>query len=125
MRIQPKQLTLGYLQYILAETEFLQQHTADLSRDAFLQNETMKRAFVRGLEIIGEAIKRIPDELRQRYPAPAWRLIGGMRDQLIYAYFSVDYKVVWDAVSNKVPALNRAIKQIIALEFPSEDSTNA
>ena len=54
---------------------------------------------------MGEAVKYIPDSVRQQHPGVDWRAIAGMRDRLIHAYYGVNYRVVWDSVTNKVPAL--------------------
>jgi uncharacterized protein with HEPN domain len=59
----------------------------------FLRYETLKRAFVRSLEIIGEAVKQLPDDVKQRYSHLDWRAMAGMRDRLIHGYFGVDYTV--------------------------------
>ncbi len=83
---------------------------------AFLQNETLKRAFVRSIEVIGAAVKQIPDTFRQQYPAIEWLTIAGRRDRLIHGYFGVDYDIVWDVVTNKIPALDREIRKILAQE---------
>ncbi len=61
----------------------------------------LKRAYVRSLEVIGEAVKQLPNDLRQKYPAIEWRAMAGMRDQLIHNYFGVDFDIVWDVVANK------------------------
>jgi uncharacterized protein with HEPN domain len=105
------------LQHIQDETAYLLTSSRELDKESFLRDETLKRAFVRGIEVIGEAVKRLPDALRQRYPAIEWRAIAGMRDHLIHGYFGIDYDIIWDVVTNKVPVLDEAIRQILRDEF--------
>ena len=87
-----------------------------LDQDEFLHDETLKRAFVRSLEVIGEATKQVPDDLKQKYSHIEWRAMAGMRDRLIHGYFGVDYDVVWDAVTSKVPTLHDEIQEILKSE---------
>jgi uncharacterized protein with HEPN domain len=104
---------LAFLQHILAGTQYLMDQATGLTKAQFLGNETLKRAFVRSLEIIGEAAKQMPDEFRQQYAHVDWRAMAGMRDRLIHGYFGVDYDIVWDVVVTKVPVLQREVGQII------------
>ena len=104
---------IEYLHHILAESHYLAKAAEGVPRDEFMRDETLKRAFVRSLEVIGEAAKHVPDELRRKYGRIDWRAMAGMRDRLIHAYFGVDYEIVWDAVTNKVPGLSRDIENIV------------
>lgn len=107
-----------YFQHILAETAYLLQSSAGLDKATFVQDETLKRAYVRSIEVIGEAVKQVPDPLRHKYRAIEWRAMAGMRDRLIHGYFGVDYDIVWDVISNKIPVLDAEIRQLIAQEYP-------
>lgn len=106
-----------YLQHILDETTYVMTSTAAISKVAFMEDETLKRAYVRSIEVIGEAVKQLPDELRQKYSVIEWRSIAGMRDRLIHNYFGVDYDIVWDVVANKIPELDDVIKQILEQDY--------
>jgi len=102
-----------YLHHILVEADYLLDQTAGLTRDEFVANETLRRAFVRSLEIVGEAAKKIPEEFRAQYPTVEWRAMSGMRDRLIHDYFGVDYELVRDVVHNRIPELRRQIASMI------------
>jgi len=108
--------SLEYLRHILDETIYLEGRVEGLSKDEFMQNETLKRAFVRSLEVIGEATKNIPTSLRRKYSHIGWRAMAGMRDRLIHRYFGIDYDLVWDVVINKMPILHQEVQQIIQKE---------
>ena len=105
-----------YLRHILDETEYLIATSRSLDKTAFLENETLKRAFVRSLEIMGEAVKQLPTSFRDNYSEIEWRKIAGMRDRLIHNYFGVDYEIVWDAVITEVPRLNVKVREILNLD---------
>ena len=107
---------LEFLRHILDETRYIGSKTSRLSKESFLQDETLKRAFVRSLEIIGAAVKQVPEDFRQKYSHIEWRAIAGMRDRLIHRYFGVDYDIVWDAAINNIPALQNEIEEILRKE---------
>jgi uncharacterized protein with HEPN domain len=109
--------SLEYLRHILDETRYLISTSAGLERNDFFSDETLKRAFVRSIEIIGEASKKVSAELKDIDTTELeWRAIAGMRDRLVHDYFGVDYDIVWDVVLNKVPALCKRIEEIIQEE---------
>ncbi|WP_262248527.1 HepT-like ribonuclease domain-containing protein [Parapedobacter soli] len=102
-----------YLRHILDECSYLTNAKTELSYNTFIEDETLKRAVVRSLEIIGEATKKISPDFRDRYPSINWKSMAGMRDRLIHDYMGINYKIVWDVIINKIPELKRQISRII------------
>ena len=102
-----------YLRHIMVEASYLIECSASLTFEAFARDETLRRAFVRSLEVIGEAAKKVPPEFRAEYPQVEWRAMAGMRDRLIHDDFGVDYDLVWDVVRNRVPGLRTQIASIL------------
>jgi len=78
-----------------------------------MRDELKQRAFARSLEIIGEAVKMIPEDFRSQHPKVDWKSFAGLRDKLIHHYFGVDYAIVWDVVKNELPDLKQKILQIL------------
>lgn len=107
---------IDYLNHILDETKYLIEQSRHTDEERFKNDETLKRAFVRSLEIIGEAVKNLPEDFRYKHGEVDWRAIAGMRDRLIHSYFGVDYAIVWDAVVTKIPDLRAAIEEILKEE---------
>lgn len=103
-----------YLQHMLDEARYVMAASHGSTREEFVANETLRRAFVRSLEIIGEAAKKLPEETRAIMPMIEWRAVSGMRDKLIHDYFGVDYDLVWDAATKSVPTLRAELERVLA-----------
>lgn len=84
-----------------------------ITKEDFLNDETLKRAIVRSLEIIGEASKKIPTDFKLKWNSIEWRNMAGIRDRLIHDYTGVNYSIVWDLIKNKIPKLHDQIYEVI------------
>ncbi len=105
---------LEFLKHIRDECTYILSVTGEeLTMDVFLQNETLKRAVVRSLEIIGEASKKIPTDFKVNLSSIQWKNMAGMRDRLIHDYMGVNYTIVWDVIKNKIPELHKQISQVL------------
>ena len=102
-----------YLRNIRDEARYLVEAGREHSWEDFSDNETLKRAFVRSIEVIGEATKNLSTEFRERHPDIEWRAMAGMRDQLIHGYFGVDYEIVWEVATEKAPKLREEVNRIL------------
>ncbi|NCP78867.1 MAG: DUF86 domain-containing protein [Desulfuromonadales bacterium] len=106
----------NYLRHILDETRFLLEHLSQCSLDQIMRDPVLQRACVRSVEVIGEAVKNIPPELREKHPDVEWRKMAATRDRLIHGYFSIDFELVWDIVQHKIPFLHHQIEAILDQE---------
>jgi uncharacterized protein with HEPN domain len=103
-----------YLKHIRDECSYINSVVrADLTKEDFLCDETLKRAVIRSLEIIGEATKKIPVDFKYKWNSIKWKNMAGMRDRLIHDYMGVNYFIVWDVVKNKIPELYNQIVDVI------------
>ncbi|MBL7786191.1 MAG: DUF86 domain-containing protein [Chitinophagales bacterium] len=110
-------MPLDYLRHILDECNYVVSVIKeDTVKNDLLDNETLKRAIVRSLEIIGEATKKIPADFKVKWTTISWRNMAGMRDKLIHDYMGVNYSIVWDVVKNIIPILKEQIEEIIKEE---------
>ncbi|MEQ6389706.1 DUF86 domain-containing protein [Bacillaceae bacterium S4-13-58] len=91
----------------------IQTYTNGLSYDEFIDNEMVADAVIKNILVIGEAVKNIPEKIRKNNPQIEWRKMAGMRDMVIHGYFSINYRMVWDVVQNKIPVLKQEIRKLL------------
>ena len=103
-----------YLEDILEAIGKIHRYTKELSQEVFSSDEKTLDAVVRNLEIIGEAIKKVPGKIRSKHSEVEWKRIAGLRDILIHEYFGIDVAIIWDIVQNKLPVLEKQINQILS-----------
>ena len=102
-----------YLSDILDAIRRIEQYTANITLEEFRLDDKTQDAVIRNLEIIGEAVKRIPDEVRTSHPHIAWRPAAAMRDFLIHEYPSVDADAVWHTAVSDLPGFKKEVEHIL------------
>jgi uncharacterized protein with HEPN domain len=106
------------LEDIKNSCERIVRYTTGLTRDQVFVDEMRFDAVLFNLHVIGEAVKKLPPELRERHSDIAWREIAGLRDFVAHAYFALDLDILWDAIRQDVPTLLSRVEEIIAQERP-------
>jgi uncharacterized protein with HEPN domain len=102
-----------YLTDILISGEKVLRYTEGMNFENFVADDRTFDAVIRNLQIIGEAVKNIPDDVRELNPEMEWRKIAGLRDILAHAYFQIEDEIIWDVVQNKVPSLLGIVSQLL------------
>ncbi|MGH9425675.1 MAG: HepT-like ribonuclease domain-containing protein [Terriglobia bacterium] len=102
-----------YLKHIRDAIAKIEAYTQG-GRKAFFQSTMVQDSVVRNLEIIGEAVKNLPDEVKKQNPKVPWRSITALRNVLIHEYFGVDLNIVWGVVSKRLPVLKRHVLAILS-----------
>jgi len=102
-----------YLKDILKSMESIEKFVENMIFEEFRGDDKTTSAVIRKFEIIGEATKKIPQEIRKKYPKIPWKEMAGMRDRLIHFYFGIDYKLVWETIKKKIPEVKQQIEKIL------------
>ena len=102
------------LEDILEASRRARRYTAGMDYAQFVRDSKTQDAVIRNLEIIGEATKRLSDDLRADHEMVPWKNMAGLRDRLIHDYFGVNLDIVWQIASDELPAVQESIRGIIA-----------
>lgn len=101
------------LQHILESIEWIEKDIKGLSEQEFLENVPIQDAVVRRIEIIGEAVKSLPEGLKNENPQTPWQDIADMRNKLIHEYFEVDLELVWEVVKEDLSPLKKQVEILL------------
>ncbi len=101
-----------YLSDILQSIVEVQRFTRRMTYRSFVKDRKTVNAVIRSLEVMGEAAKRIPEEIRTNHPEIPWKRMAGMRDKLIHEYAGVDLEMVWDVVQEELPPLKPLLEEL-------------
>ena len=115
-----KRVYKDYLKDIRTSISEIQEFSAGMTFEEFSYDRKTIHAVVRCFEIIGEAAKNLPGELKSKYPGIPWREITGMRDKMIHEYFGVNLQIVWQTIEEDLLSLEAAIKKLIDEEQKQE-----
>lgn len=97
------------LQNMCDAEEFIQ----GMDYEQFVTDKKTLNAVLRSIEVMGEATKHVPNDLRTRYPAVPWKEMAGMRDKLIHEYAGVDVETVWLVIRDRIPAIRPMIEKVL------------
>ncbi|MHA1370654.1 MAG: HepT-like ribonuclease domain-containing protein [Promethearchaeota archaeon] len=102
-----------YLLDILSSIQEIRAFTKGMDFEGFEKDRKTVNAVIRSLEVMGEAVKKIPPEIKDKYPEIPWKYIAGMRDKLIHEYHGVDLEIVWEVIEREIPPIKPKFKKIL------------
>jgi uncharacterized protein with HEPN domain len=109
-----------FIEDIVICIEKIERYTSNVSFEEFCGNDMAIDAVIRNFEIIGEAVKRVPKEIKQKYADVEWKEAAGFRDVLIHDYFGIDIEAVWDTLRNNIPSFKKEIVKVLKSEKASD-----
>jgi len=96
----------------LESIALIEQYSKGVAEVDFFNSNQMQDSIIRRIEIIGEAVKNLPEDVRNEYPVVPWKKIAGIRDMLIHKYFGIDIELTWEVVQSDIPNLKKEILRI-------------
>jgi uncharacterized protein with HEPN domain len=102
-----------YLSDILESIDDIESFINDMTFEDFLNDKKTKNAVIRSIEVIGEATKRIPESIKDKYPSVPWKKMAGMRDKMIHEYHRIDFDILWKTVKEDVPFVKLMLQSVM------------
>ncbi|MFQ6089353.1 MAG: DUF86 domain-containing protein [Candidatus Methanofastidiosia archaeon] len=102
-----------YIEDILNSIQEIEDFTAGMEFEDFIDDRKTLNAVIRSLEVMGEAAKKIPNDIRTKYADIPWKYIAGMRDKLIHEYHGVDLEIVWEVIKKEIPPIKPLFEKIL------------
>ncbi len=102
-----------FLTHILESSTLIVEKIKEVTEEQFHNSTDLQDIFIRRVEIIGEAVKHLPEDFTDKHPEIPWKKIAGMRDMLIHHYFEVDYNLLWATVSEIIPPFKKQIEFLL------------
>lgn len=102
-----------YIQDVLDSIKEIEEFVSDEKYEIFVKDRKTINAVIRSLEVIGEAVKNLPKDIKVRYPNIPWSKMSGMRDKIIHEYFGVDLEIVWQTIKQDLPKVRPLIEKVL------------
>ena len=102
-----------YLSHIVEAIKKINKYTKGLRKEEFLEKDIVQDAVVRNIEIIGEAVKNLPREFKEKHKDTPWKDTAGMRDRIVHFYFGIDLQLVWNTIKDDIPELEKRIRKLL------------
>jgi len=101
-----------FIEDILESIKAIEEYSAGMDKDGLEKSRMKQSAIIREIEVIGEAVKNIPENVKNKYKEIEWRKIAGMRDVIIHGYFRVDLDAVWNVIKRDLPILKKQMESV-------------